>query len=474
MNVVHLRSTDNNNIVVPVFSDKPEYINPAAQNVYNKYLERGYYKGAFGEIKIHVSDEGTVCLLGLGEFSKIDFMGFRIVLSKAIEKLSELGLQRVSLLCMNKDALKVAAETIGISSYRFGPYREKPRKKVTIDTFELIYDDELDISESITLSEATNIARDLVNEPANVMTPNTLSEEIVSLGNIYGFDTEVWEEAKIREEKMNSFLAVGEGSVNRPRFIIMRYRGDEGGKTLGLVGKGVTYDSGGLSIKPTESMKKMKYDMGGAGAVVGTMCAVSKMKLRANVTAVIPACENLISGSGYRPGDIIRTRAGYNVFIDNTDAEGRLTLFDAIDYLVRDEGVDATVDIATLTGMCVVGLGEDISGVMTSSDAMYNLLEKSSEKSDESIWRLPLHKGYEYMLKTPEADFTNRPGRPAGAITAGMLLEKFAVGKPFMHIDIAGTANTSLVRQPFTYTTFGATGVGTRMLYHFIKEYDYE
>jgi leucyl aminopeptidase len=248
----------------------------------------------------------------------------------------------------------------------------------------------------------------------------------------------------------------------------MRYFGDTSNKDsiLGLVGKGLTYDSGGYSLKPTDSMVNMKNDMGGSAAVIGAMCAVSAMKLKVNVVAVVATCENMISGAAYKPGDIIGSMAGKTIEIMNTDAEGRLTLADAVHYIIEKEKASRIIDIATLTGAALVGLGTTTTAVITNNDEFYSELKNASDISGEKVWQLPSSDEYKKLIKSDVADLKNTGGRWAGTITAGLFIGEFVKNKPWLHLDIAGTAWSDADKD---YITKGGTGVGVRTLYYMAK-----
>ncbi|HNX37322.1 MAG TPA: leucyl aminopeptidase [Candidatus Cloacimonadota bacterium] len=317
-------------------------------------------------------------------------------------------------------------------------------------------------------AESTIVARDLVNEPANVIYPESLADAAKKAALQYGFSIDIHSVDKLRRIKMDAFLAVARGSKHEPKLIIMRYHGntDHNSETIGLIGKGLTYDSGGYCIKTPQGMVNMKSDMGGAAAVIGTMAAVASLKLRVNVVAVVAACENMISGDAYRPGDIVRTMNGKTIEVINTDAEGRLTLVDAIHYAIDRENVDRVVDIATLTGAAVAALGNQFSAVLTNDEAWLAQLKAAAEFTGENIWQMPAHDDYKDMLKSEIADLKNVGGPLAGCITAGLFIREFVGDKPWIHIDIAGTAGKDKETGIYSY---GATGVGVRLLTSLLK-----
>jgi leucyl aminopeptidase len=298
------------------------------------------------------------------------------------------------------------------------------------------------------------------------MNPVTLAEKVIELGDAKGFEVEVLDYDQIKALKMESFIAVAKASAHEPRFIIMRYKGDPASEdVLGYVGKGLTYDSGGLSIKPTASMATMKSDMAGSAAVIGAMCAIADNKLKKNVVAVVAACENMIAGNAYRPGDIIDSMGGKTIFIGNTDAEGRLTLIDAMEFIVTKEKVSRVLDIATLTGAAIHCTGTAASVAISNNDEFYKKVDDSFALSGEQVWRMPIFDEYKELIKHEEADLTNIAGSP-GTVTAGLFVGEFNGGLPWVHLDIAGTAFSKKVSG---YISKGGTGVAVRPLYYLAK-----
>ena len=410
-----------------------------------------------------------VVLLGLGEADKLTSRkllnafgsAYRVMKKQKVEQvvLNIQGLEKEEILA------KAATEAVVMADYKFDlKTKEKEEKDIKL---ELITSVNMDvIQESFVLAESNIIGRDLVNQPANLMNPITLSEKVIELGKEKGFEVEVLELKHIESLKMDAFLSVAKASAVEPRFIIMRYKGNpESDDILGYVGKGLTYDSGGLSIKPTNSMVDMKSDMGGSAAVIGAMCAIADMELKTNVVSVVAACENMIAGNSYRPGDIISSMGGKSIFIGNTDAEGRLTLIDAMHYIVTRENVKQVVDIATLTGAAIHCTGSAASVAISNNDDFYNKVDKSFAKSGEQIWRMPIFDEYKELIKHEEADLTNTAGSP-GTITAGLFIGEFTGDLPWVHVDIAGTAFS---KKEAGILSKGATGVGVRPLYYLAK-----
>jgi leucyl aminopeptidase len=431
--------------------------------------EKAEFKGKSGEnTSITLDMEGEVfefTLIGLGKKEEADSFKFRQNAFKGLKanKGKEIVIIADSLMCP-----KALFETVLISDYKFDKYiskKEKKSEKNKIDVYGDFYENILE--EAKITVEATKLTRDLVNEPANVIYPETLAEEAVKVGQKYGFEVEVFDDEKIEELGMKAFMSVAKAADARPRLIVMRYMGagkDE--EILGLIGKGLTYDTGGLSLKPSASMDTMKSDMAGAATVIGTMTAIARQKLKKNVVAVVAACENSLGGNAYRPGDVIESMAGKTIEVLNTDAEGRLTLIDAIHYAIEKEKADKLIDIATLTGAVMVALGETTTGALSNNDDFYSSLEKSAKASDERLWRLPNFPEYSKLIESKIADFKNIGGKWGGSITAGIFLEKFVQEKPWIHLDIAGTSWTD---NPYDYYTYGGTGQMLRTLVHFIK-----
>ena len=310
---------------------------------------------------------------------------------------------------------------------------------------------------------------DIVNEPSNIIYPEELAKICKRAGEKFGFEVEVLNRKEIEKLEMKAFLEVAKGSEKSPKFIIMRYKGNSNNnEILGLVGKGLTYDSGGYSIKPTDSMYRMNTDMAGSAAVLGAISAIAKRKMKVNVIAVIAACENLISGNAYKPGDIIGSMAEKTIEVLNTDAEGRLTLADALYYIVDVEKVTKVIDIATLTGAAIIALGHCVTPCVTNNKEFFNKLKKAADISGERIWELPSYDDYKELIKSEVADLKNVGGKAAGTITGALFVGEFTKGIPWIHMDIAGT---SYIEKATGYYPKGATGAGVRILYNMAKEY---
>lgn len=416
----------------------------------------------------------NVILVGFDCSDPKAFENFRKAVLKVGVKLNELKAETVLFdsltnLVFTDDKAEIVRQlssTLPLCDYAFDKYKAK-KAGYTAKTILVNGDAALDcaLQEGANIAEGIMIARDLTNEPAEDLTPAELARRAVEFGKEYGFETEVFDKKACEEMGMGAFLAVGRASVNEPKLIVMRYNGGEG-VAKGVIGKGLCYDSGGLFLKPGAGMAGMKGDMAGAAAVIGAMCAIAKNKVKKNVVTVVAACENLIDGGGYRNGDIVHTMAGKSVFVASTDAEGRLTLADAITYMIRKENVDSIIELSTLTGSCANFFGKVCAGVLTTDDEMYEKIASKSVISGEKYGRVPHYDEYREYIKSDIADLYNSSTNGAGGICAGLFLDEFKEDKPFMHIDVAGMTFTQAKSdgQPA-----GGTGYGVKTVYHYIK-----
>jgi leucyl aminopeptidase len=312
------------------------------------------------------------------------------------------------------------------------------------------------------MGECANWARSLANEPANILTPREFARRVADTCTAAGLEVDVLDEHRIRELKMGLLLGVAQGSSEPPRLVSIRYEpaGASDGPVLGLIGKGVTFDTGGVSIKPADGMERMKYDMSGGAAVAAAMRAIALLGGQRRVIAVIPMTENAVGGGATRPGDVLTGASGTTVEVINTDAEGRLILGDALWY-AQELGATHLVDVATLTGACVVALGRAASGLFAQPDSWADTVAGASRRAGDRMWRMPLYEEYREMIRGEAGDILNSAGRWAGASTAAVFLREFVGDKPWAHLDIAGTAWAE-ERKP--YQPKGATGVAVRTL----------
>jgi leucyl aminopeptidase len=359
--------------------------------------------------------------------------------------------------------------------YQFNAYRTEKREEIKeVQQITLVDRAEGKIAEVAggsrtgqVLADATNFVRDLCNHPSNVVTPSRLAEEAKTIAKEFGLTCKVIEKDEAESIGMGAFLGVAKGSLEPPKFIILEYRGGKKKEApVVIVGKSITFDSGGISIKPAEKMEQMKTDMSGGATVLGTMKALAQLKLPVSVVGLLPATENMPSGTAVKPGDVVRAMSGKTIEVINTDAEGRLVLADALSYAARYKP-SAVVDLATLTGACVVALGNRATGVMGTNPRLIERLKRAGERCGERVWELPLWEEYQDQIKSDVADMKNVGGRGAGAITAAAFLQKFVDDYPWAHLDIAGTSWNDDARP---YAPKGATGVGVRLLVQWLTD----
>jgi len=355
-----------------------------------------------------------------------------------------------------------------LGAYRFDKYHTcKEDDHFAVPEVTFVNADEQAVREGQVVAESQNFARDIANEPANKVSPRVLSDIASAMADELGLDCDIWNNEKIVAENMGAFAAVGAGSANFPRFIKLCYAPENAQKHIVLVGKGLTFDSGGLDIKPENFMLTMKGDKTGACDVLGAIRAAALLKLPVKVTVLIAAAENMPSGKSYRPDDILTARNGKTIEVVNTDAEGRLTLADALCY-ASELKPDLIVDIATLTGACAVALGNSTAGLFSNNDEAAEKLMAASKASGEAFWRLPMtDKNLREALKSPFADLLNCGERYGGAITAAMFLEEFVADDiPWLHLDIAGA---DFISKPWGYYCKGMTAFGTRTLVELLR-----
>jgi leucyl aminopeptidase len=424
-----------------------------------------------------------VLLVGAGDRDDLDAEGLRRFAGHAVRKAEDLRVSTLSLWApeVGDVGLERAAQSLAegavLAAWRFRELKtgesgedgdEAPAEVTGVEV--LIEGDLETVRRGVTVGDAIargeNFARTLQARPGNFATPSHLAEEASALGAALGLAVTVFDEKRLREERMNAILAVAQGSDQEPRLIVLEHRkGPDGAPPLVLVGKGLTFDAGGISLKPPKGMEEMKFDMSGGAAVLGAMKAIAELDLAVDVVGVVPSSENLINGGALKPGDVIRTRSGKTVEVTNTDAEGRLILADALDY-ARSFEPGAMVDCATLTGAVVIGLGHQAAAVLGTDDALVEEVRRAGEAAGERCWPLPLWKEYRKQLDSETADLNNVGGRPAGTITAACFLREFVGDVPWAHLDIAGTAYGT---EPLPYQRKGGYGVPTRLLVEWVR-----
>jgi leucyl aminopeptidase len=428
-------------------------------------------KGAYRKTAlVHPESPRRALVVGLGD--REEFEPERARVAGAIAARQAKSLEATSLafagpeLSDPRALARAMVEGAILASYRFDRFKSKKDGSgddKQLEEIQVVGDGDLaeGIEEARIGAEAENFARELQDLPANVVTPSYLAGRAQAIADEHDSVTcEAMGRKEISDKEMGGLVAVSQGTAEDPRLIVLRYAGGGDGETLALVGKGVTFDTGGISIKPAGAMHEMKMDMSGAAAVLEAVSAIAKLELPINVLAVIPSTENMPSGTAVKPGDIITQLNGKTVEVNNTDAEGRLILADALAYAV-ELGADRIVDLATLTGAVIIALGSTYAGLISNDDALAAEVEGAAERTGELAWRLPLHPEYKELTKGTVADLTNASAkRKASTIYAGSFLEEFVDGKPWVHLDIAGTA-WDVGRE---YVGKGPSGFGTRLL----------
>lgn len=438
-----------------------------SEELANTYaVDKDHFEGKFGQTYLlHTLGKipaDKILIIGFGKKEEFDHNKMREAVAKSIKKLQQIKAKKAAFdFNVNVDYGKSAAIGAMIADYAYDKY--KSEKAHHLDEITFARFSENDLNEGIIFGEAMKFTRDLANTPAQIATPTKLSEIAKELE---GIETKVFDKEEIARMGMGAYLAVGQGSVQPPKFIHMKYTGKNVKKKIALIGKGICFDSGGLDIKPASSMLTMKDDMSGAACILGVMRALSKLKPDMEVHGIIAACENMPSGSSYKPGDILTAKNGKTIEIDNTDAEGRLTLADALCYAC-ELGVDEVIDIATLTGACMVALGTVASGIMGNDEEMINRVIETAKESGETFWQLPMFKEYFDSLKSDIADMKNTGSRNGGASAAGLFLQQFVKDTKWCHIDIAGTA---YIEKPQKEFIAGATGAGVRTLLNYVTK----
>jgi leucyl aminopeptidase len=429
------------------------------------------YLHTFGKIPAK-----KVILVGLGKRSDAKLDTVRRAAGSAAKKARELKVASLATDLDHADpdhieapmAAQAVVEGIVLANYRFNKYKREDKPETALASIEFVEGDQGQVSavqpgvdRGKVVAEATSLARDLANEPAGSLTPTGMAERAQQMASDVGLECQIIEPEQMKELGMGGLLGVAQGSVQPPRFVHLVYKpAGESRRAIAIIGKGITFDSGGVDLKTADQMSTMKDDKSGAAAVIGAMSAIAKLKPAVTVHGLAPLTENMPSGSALKPGDILKHPNGKTTEIGNTDAEGRLILADALVYGAR-QGVDEMIDLATLTGACIVALGKAISGVMGTDQKLIDNLIRIGEEQGERLWALPLVEEYADLLRSEVADLRNVGGRDAGAITAGLFLKEFSEDKPWAHIDIAGPAWAD---SELAYAPKGATGVGVRTL----------
>lgn len=479
-------------LALGLFEDEMDYYqqaNPELDKKIQLAIKRKEFstkKYSYYTTQITNSAYESITVINLGKKTDIDMETLRRTMNIAVKEAKN---QKLDSLTTNiselvKELKKLSdldiglsiAEGIVLSSYSFDKYLKN--KKHILKEVSLQWNDKgtilkKAIQQGTIISEATNLTRELINEPSNIATPNYIEKKCKELAKKNSkLKIKVLGIKELKAKKMNGILSVSKGGNETPRLIILEYNNNSKQNKTAIVGKGVTFDTGGINLKPEAGLIEMKMDMGGAAAIIGTMKAISDLGLKQNVVGVLPVCENMISGSSYKPGDIITMYNGSTVEVHNTDAEGRMILADAIAYADKDLKAKTIIDIATLTGACMVSLGYEVSGLMSKDENLISNLFSAGERSRDRVWPLPFYDEYQEKMDGDVSDYINLSkegnGRLAGAITAGVFLSKFVKNATWAHIDIAGPAYIPAEKY---YNPKYGTGAGTRLLtYYFLNK----
>jgi leucyl aminopeptidase len=453
-------------------------VDEALDGVIGSLISRSEIKGKFGEISIiHTFGKlpaRIVAVAGLGKRQDFNVDRIRGVVGEFCRVLRKLNCHKVATILHGSGiggigpeaSAKAIVEGALLGLYSFTKYK-KPEYEdieeilIAVREKEKIPMLESAIDKGKVVAEAANLARDMVNEPANYMTPSQMAEVAKEIAGKYKLECKVFHREDMETMGMGALLGVAKGSNQPPKLITLAYKGNEHSeKAMGFLGKGITFDSGGISIKPSEGMDEMKGDMAGAAAVMTALGAIAQLKLKINVTAIIPATENLPSGAALKPGDILKAMNGKTIEVISTDAEGRLILADALSYAVK-QGLSPLIDLATLTGACRIALGLLYSGVFGNDQNLIDKVLKAAERTGERMWQMPMPEEYKDQNKSEIADIKNTGNRYGGAITAALFLAEFVGNTPWVHLDIAGPRLSS---KETGYLVKGAAGFGVRTL----------
>lgn len=470
-------------LILPFFEDYPSDIYSDLDSILGGLIRRVINSKEFTGKQnqtalLHVwnINSDRILLIGLGKQSEVTTDRIRQAGGRAFFFLGDIGVKDIAVSTMMFDYLpkdfKASQKPVFyfiegglLSLYKFGRYKKSENNKEINTVTILGTDKDIPLKWLQTSVSAVNFAKDLINTPSNDMTPAVLSDIAKSLSG-KRIKVKVLEKKDIEKEGMDAYLSVSKGSVEPPKLIVVEYRGGKGAPLV-LVGKSITFDSGGISLKPSEGMEKMKYDMSGGATVLAAIKAASELELPVNIVGILPATENLPGGSASKPGDIINSITGKTIEIISTDAEGRLTLADAIGYAIKYYKPKAIIDIATLTGACSIALGNEAIAMMGNNDDLMEKLTRASAETYERLWQMPLYDEYKEYIKSDVADIKNSGGKNGSLVTAGYFLKEFAGDTPWVHLDIAGTAWNDKDKP---YMPKGATAIGVRLLLNFLKE----
>ena len=469
----NLGDLDSDALIVLGFEGTPAEVPTVADHIKDLY-DSGEFTGKALEIAILHRPAGLkakrLVLAGGGKRDRFDAAELRKLTGAVVRTLKAKGIHAIALALgqpfRSDDFAAAAVEGAVLADLENDRYKTDPKKNEKhVDSFAVLGGSQAGLDRGRILAEAQNFTRDIANEPANVLTPTLLAERARQMAYEFGLECEILDQDRMRQLGMGALLGVAQGSAEPPALIVLRYNPAAPPAStdhLGLIGKGVTFDTGGISIKPSDGMEKMRYDMAGGAAVIGAMRAIAQLKPSIPVTALVPAVENMPGSKAQRPGDIVKSLSGKTVEVLNTDAEGRLILIDALTYAKR-LGCTHLVDAATLTGAIVVALGSVNIGAFTNNEAFLAKLLAASKSEGEKTWQMPMDEEYKELLKSNFADLHNIGGRAGGSITAAWFIRDFVDETPWIHLDIAGTAWLDDAKP---YMAKGATGVCLRTFVH--------
>ncbi|MEK6647404.1 MAG: leucyl aminopeptidase [Candidatus Firestonebacteria bacterium] len=460
-------------------------VDKALNNQISDVIKSGRFTGKLNKVLIFnpKSDFSAkyIVIVGLGKKEEFNLDKIRQVSGLAAVQIREAGIKDFVTIIHGagiggfdiKEAASALTEGTLLALYKFDRYKTQEKKEIkAIDKFTIVERDKDKIklikdavSKTKIITDEVNFARDLTNLPANELNPSIFAKEAKRKAKELNLQCEILEKEDMEKLGFGALLAVAQGSCQEPKFITLKYQGSKENPVV-LIGKGITFDSGGISLKPSNKMDEMKGDMAGAAAVLGSICAVAKLKLPVNLVVMMPLTENMPGGKATKPGDIVKSLSGKYIEIVNTDAEGRLILADALTWAAKLKP-KAVIDVATLTGACVVALGNVAAGLLGTDKNLVNKIKTSADKTAEKIWELPLWEEYDELIKSDVADIKNVGDGTAGTITGAMFLRKFVGDLPWAHLDIAGVAWISKGKP---YTPKGGTGFGVRLLVQLMKD----
>ncbi len=493
-NTLTLNKCPKDAIVIPLFENHLEDVSivkkydKALHTALSKLLKPGDFKAGFGSVISTYADSGAfkrIVIAGCGKLREFDTEKLRRLIAQVDGIFQSYNIRGYTVFMptllpfTSSDYLsgKAVAEAVVLSRFNFITFKSKKDKK--IKGLNVVFwnapkgDFQKGIKDGRVIADNVNTIRELISMPSNVLTPVKIAETAQDIAaKTDGITCEVFDEEKIKSLNFNGIIAVGKGSVNPPRFVVMEYDGSNGSqkKPIIIVGKGVSFDTGGISLKPWSGMEKMKYDMAGSGVVLGVMKTAAELKLPLKLVGLIPTVENMPGSNAYKPGDVITMASGLTVEVISTDAEGRLILADALHYACDAYKPEAVIDLATLTGACAVALGSKACAIMGNNRGLIRRFQQNADNAGEKVWELPMWPEYDELIKSDIADIKNSGGPGAGTIVGGVFLKQFIKNAPWLHLDIASTSWKDSSEKG--YLGKGATGFGIRLLCEILRNWN--